>query len=62
MSNIESQSNQPLEPPSSEPEEDSPDAKLDQPIGETSDAGLKSENVGIPVEGESGKATDIDEL
>jgi len=62
MPTTESQPNEPLEDRStSEPEQESPDAKADEPIGETSLIGTTAEEVGSPVDDE-GKATDLDEL
>jgi len=54
----ESQSNKPLELPS----EQSPEPKLDQPIGETEDTGSPAENVGSPIEDDGREAGDLDEL
>jgi len=61
MSNPQSQSNQPLEPPSSESVLEPADVKPDKPIGENSDD-AQAEDVGSPVEDEGSKATDLDEL
>ncbi len=62
MSNTESQPNQPLATPSTEPDPEPLDTKLDEPIGAISDDDTTAENVGSPIEDEGSKATDLDEL
>lgn len=61
MSNTQSQSNQPLDPPSSESVQEPADVKPDKPIDENSDD-TQADDVGSPVEDEESKATDLDEL
>lgn len=62
MSNTQSQPNQPLATPSTEPDSEPLDTKLDEPIGAISDNNTTAENIGSPIKDEGSKATDIDEL